>query len=201
MGIRRINGQDGFTLAEVLVATSILAVMGLLMLSFLTQGLNLWQVITVKSDLRSYARNAMNYMTQELRSATSTAGVKPPKKNSNPPNLSIPSKPNNKSIDFYLPADIDGNSLIIDNAGEVEWEKSNKIQYQYIPGLKQLRRLEKGNKYIIANNVISIVFEDNTIDPFLYDNELRIILTVEGVTPQKRTMSVTLTSIVKLRNQ
>lgn len=201
MGIRRIKGQEGFTLAEVLVTASILAVIGLIMLSFLTQGLNLWQVITTQSDVRSYARNAMNYMTQELRNATSTSGENPPKKNENPPNLSIPSKPNNNSIDFYLPVDQDSNGLIIDATGATEWDKSNKIQYQYIPGLKRLRRLEKGNQYIIADNVTSIKFEDNSINSALYDNELKIILTVEGLTPQRRSASVSLTSIVKLRNQ
>ncbi|MCM8824039.1 MAG: hypothetical protein NC822_05125 [Candidatus Omnitrophica bacterium] len=134
-------------------------------------------------------------MTQELEKTTRTSPDIPS------PNLSIPSKPNNNSVDFYLPIDIDGNGLIIDALGNTEWDKSNKIQYQYVPGLKQLRRLEKGNQYVIANNVVSIEFEDNSINPVLYNNELKIILTLEKVTPQNRTVSVNLTSIVKLRNQ
>jgi len=200
MGIKHIRNQNGFTLAEVLMAASILAVIGVIMLSFLTQGLNLWRVITTQSDVRSYARNAMNYMTQELRNATSTSGQMPPKKNENPPNLSIPSKPNNTSIDFYLPADLDNNGLIIDATGTTEWDKNNKIQYQYIPGLKRLRRLEKGNQHIIADNVASIQFEDSSINSALHDNELKIILTVESLTPQQKNVSISLTSIVKLRN-
>jgi len=95
----------------------------------------------------------------------------------------IPSKPNNNSVDFYLLFDIDGNGLIIDSIGNTEWDTSNKIQYQYIPGLKQLRRLEGGNQYIIANDVTSIEFEDNSINPALYNNELKIILTLKRLTP------------------
>ena len=195
MGAVRRKGQSGFTLAEILVAGSILAVIGIIMVSLLTQGLNLWQVITSQSDMRSYARNAMNYMAQELRNATRTS------KESSSPNLTIPSKPNNNSVDFYLPVDEDNNGLIIDAAGATEWDKSNKIQYQYIPGLKRLRRMEKGNQHIIADNVTSIEFEDNSINPALQDNELKITLVLSSLTAQHRAVSVNLVSIVKLRNQ
>lgn len=195
MGIRRIKNQNGFTLAEVLVAAGILAVIGTIMLSFFIQGSNLWQLITNQSDLRSAARNAINFMAQELRNATRTSSETPS------PNLSIPSKPNNSSIDFYLPSDLDGNGTIINAVGGTEWDKNNKIQYQYIPGLKRLRRLEKGEQYIIANEAALVEFEDNSINPVLNNNELKVILTLNKVLPDTRTVSVTLASILKLRNQ
>lgn len=195
MGIRRIRTQDGFTIAEVLMAASILVVISAIMLSFLTQGSNLWQVITTQSDSRSLGRNVMSYMTQELRKATRTSKEDPS------PNLYIPSKPNNTSVDFYLPVDKDNNGLIINARGETEWDRSNKIQYQYVPGLKRLRRLEKGKQYIIADNVTSIEFVDNSINHAFYDTELKIILTIEQPAGQHKTTPVTLTSIVKLRNQ
>ncbi|MEW6101388.1 MAG: prepilin-type N-terminal cleavage/methylation domain-containing protein [Candidatus Omnitrophota bacterium] len=195
MNLKRIKNRNGFTLVEVLVAGAILAVISAIMLSFFLQGTNLWQILTGESELRSSARNAMNYMTLELRSATRTSSEIPS------PNLTIPSQPNNNSMDFYLPVDMDGNGLIIDALGATEWDHSNRIQYQYVPGLKRLRRLEQGNEYIIADDVASIEFEDNSIDPNLYNDELKIILTLEKVTAQNRTVSVTLASIVKLRNQ
>ncbi|MCM8773618.1 MAG: hypothetical protein NC820_02635 [Candidatus Omnitrophica bacterium] len=195
MNLKHIKIEKCFTLIEVLLSASILAVISAIMLSFFIQGSNLWQLITNQSDLRSIARNAMNYMRQELQNTTRTSPEIPS------PNLSIPSKPNNNSVDFYLPIDIDGNGLIIDDIGNTEWDKSNKIQYQYVPGLRQLRRLEKGNKYVIANNVASIEFEDNSINPVLYNNELKIVLKLEKLTPQNRTVSISVTSIVKLRNQ
>lgn len=190
----RIRNQRGFTLAEVLVVAGIFAVISGIMLSFFVHGSSLWKLLINQSDLRSDVRNAMNYMTQELRKSTRTSTENPS------PNLVIPSQPNNNSVDFYLPYDADGNSLIIDAIGATEWDKSNKIQYQYVPGLKRLRRLEKGNQYVVADNVSSIEFEDNSINASLYNNELKIILTLDKVISAGQTVSVTLTSIVKLRN-
>ena len=115
--------------------------------------------------------------------------------------MSIPSKPNNKMVHFYLPVVNENTGYIIDEIGATEWDKSNKIQYQYIPGLNQLRRLEKGTHYIIANNVTNVEFEDHSVNNSLYNDELKIILTLERDTPHNRRVSVTLTSIVKLRNQ
>ncbi|MBN1913244.1 MAG: hypothetical protein JW788_02470 [Candidatus Omnitrophica bacterium] len=192
----RSVARVGFTLIEAILAAAILLVISAIMLSFFTQGSSLWQSLSGSSDLRSIGRNAMNYMSQELRRATRTSTEIPS------PNLTIPSKPNNTSVDFYLPcdSDTDENELIIDDIGATEWDKSNKIQYQYVPGQKRLRRLEQGVQRIIAEDVSSIEFEDVTINPNLYNNELKIILTLERATAQGGTVSVTFTSLVKLRN-
>lgn len=185
----------GFTLAEILIAATIMILVSAMALYPLLQGANLWQVLIAQSDLRSTAGNAMTYMERELRNATHSSTRNPS------PNFTIPSKPNNNSIDFYLPADLDNNGYIIDALGNTEWDTSNKIQYQYVPGLKRLRRLEKGNQHVIADNVASIEFVDNSIDPVLYNDQLRIILKVEKATPQQRALSVTLTSVLKTRNR
>jgi prepilin-type N-terminal cleavage/methylation domain-containing protein len=194
MTMGRIKNKKGFTLVEILIASSILIILAAIMLTFFIQNITLWQSITNQSDLRSADRNAMNYMTQELRKTTRVSTKNPS------PNLTIPSKPNNHSIDFYLPVDLDNNGFIFDSTGATEWDKSNKIQYQYVPGQKQLRRLEKGNQHIIANDVTSIEFEDNSINSALYKDELKIILTF-GRLIQGKTVSVSLVSIVKLRNK
>lgn len=195
IALKSIKKQKGFTLVEVVVATGIIVIISAIMLTFMIQGSNIWQIVTAQSDLRSVARNALNYMSQELRNATRTSTETPS------PNLTIPSRPNNKSVDFYLPEDIDGNGLIIDAIGKTEWDKSNKIKYQYVPGLKRLRRLEKGNQYIIANEVSNIQFEDNRINPDLKNNELRIILTLARTMSGRKTITETLVSVLKLRNQ
>lgn len=198
MGIRHVGKQGGFTLVEVAVAVGIFSIISAIMLSFFIQGSALWQLVINQSDARSVARNTMNYLTKELQNATRTSELSA---HPNPPNLVIPSKPNNTSVDFYLPVDNDSNGFIIDAIGDTEWDLNNKIQYQYVPGLKILRRLEKGNQYIIVSNVSSIEFEDESINPALHSNEVKIILTLERVIQQKRTIFINLTSIVKLRNQ
>ncbi len=195
MGRNYFKNKNGFTISEALIAAVILLVISAIMVVSLMQGSEIWQFINSQSDLRAVAANAMTFMTQELRMATRTSSETPS------PNLTIPSKPNNKSVDFYLPADLDGNGFIFDSLGSTEWDKSNKIQYQYVPGQKQLRRLEKGDHFVIANDVELIEFEDHSIDSSLYNDELRIILTLERETSQGRVASITLTSIVKLRNQ
>lgn len=198
MSIRHLGKQGGFTLIEAVVSVGIFSIISAVMLSFFIQGTALWHLVINQSDSRLVARNTMNYLTRELQNATRTSNLNPyPSR----PNLVIPSKPNNTSVDFYLPVDNDGNGFIIDAIGDTEWDLNNKIQYQYVPGLKILRRLEKGNQYIIANNVSSIEFEDKSINPALNNNEVKIILTLERVIQQKRTIFITLTSIVKLRNQ
>ncbi len=192
---KHIKTTHGLTIVEVLIASSLLVVIGSLMISFIMQGSSLWEIITGQSDLRSSLRNAMNSMEQELRKTTRTSTETPS------PNLIIPSKPNNTSVDFYLPGDSDNNGLIIDAMGATEWDKSNKIQYQYVPGLKLLRRLEKGNFRTIARNVALIEFEDTSINSALYNAELKIILTLEKNTRQQRTISASITSVIKMRNQ
>ncbi|MFH0827481.1 MAG: hypothetical protein V1923_06350 [Candidatus Omnitrophota bacterium] len=193
--MRGLKGQKGLTIMEMLMATLILTIVGTLTTLFFIQGSNLWESITGQSDLRSVARNALTYMSQELRNATRTGTGNPS------PNMAIPSKPNNHSIGFYLPADLDGNGLIIDTLGATEWDTSNKIHYQYVPGQNMLRRLEKGNQFIISHEVANIEFEDNSIDSSLAINEVRIKLTLQRILPQNKIASVTMASIVKLRNQ
>jgi prepilin-type N-terminal cleavage/methylation domain-containing protein len=194
MDIKHINFQNGFTLVEIMVAAGIFLIISAIMLSFFIHSSDVWQLVTTNSDLRAVARNAMSYMAQELRNATRTSSENPS------PNLSIPRRPNNSSIAFCLPVDIDGNGYIIDSVGKTEWDINNVIQYQCLAQSRQLSRLEKGNRYIIANDVASVEFEDNSINQALYNNELKIILTLQKLTPQRRSVSVTLVSIVKLRN-
>lgn len=189
-----LREKSGFTLMEMLVGILIFSIISIIVLLFFVQSSNLWQTLTTQSDLRSTARNAVNFMCQELRNATRTSSSNPS------PNISIPPAPNNNSIDFYLPFDKDGNGLIIDALGNTEWNTADKIQYQYVPAQKQLRRLENGNPFIVANEVSKIEFEDNSINSSLYINELRINLTLERTIPMNKKVSVTVASIVKLRN-
>lgn len=189
----RISRKDGFTLVEILVATSIFAILSGAMALFFINGSNVSLLISNQSDLHSIGSNAMTYMTQELRNATLAS-------TGSPPNIYIPPPPNNNSITFYLPKDLDAlykNGWVSDSI----WDTANAIQYQYIAASRQLRRIQQGVSRVIATDVSSIQFEDKDIDSSLGDNALRITMTLSRLLLQGRTTSVTLTSIVKLKNQ
>ena len=191
--IKKKNNQ-GFTLVEILMASAIFIVMLEIIYGIYFSGLDIWEISHEQAYLQAQARIALNYMVSELRNATRTSTQNPP------PNLSIPSTPNNKDIYFYLPEDKDHDGLITDANGQIEWDTNNKIHYQYIPGQKILRRLEKGEQRDFAGDVSDVQFIDIDIDQTLAIDELKIILTLSKTTPKKRNVSVTLTSIVALRN-
>lgn len=184
----------GFTLIEILLTSTVLILVLSLMYSIYFAGLDAWDAARLKADLQAQARAAMNFMVSELRNATRTSSQNPS------PNASIPSTPNNKSMQFHLPEDKDDDGLITDSNGNTEWNTNDTIQYQYIPGQKLLRRLEKGEQRILSQDVSDVQFIDIGIDPALYMNEIKIILTLDKMTPKQRNISIILTSIVKLRN-
>ena len=186
--------NSGFTLVEILVASAIFVVMLGIMYGIYISGLDVYGTGSYQVDLQAQARLALNYMVLELRNATRTSAQNPS------PNLSIPSVPNNKQIHFYLPQDKDGDGLITDANGEIEWDTNNQIDYQFIPSQKILRRLEKGDQKIFASDVSDVQFMDINIDHTLSIGELKIILTLSKTTPRHRNISITLSSNVALRN-
>lgn len=192
--IIRFRSNKGFTLVEVLFASAISIVVLGIMYGIYISSFEVLDIATEQADLQAQARIALRYMVSELRNATRTSTQNPS------PNLSIPSEPNNKQIQFYLPEykDEDG-SITVEN-DQIEWGTNNMIHYQYIPGQKELRRLEKGEHKIFARNVTDVQFIDIDIDSSLAIDELKVVLTLGKTTKKNRNLSVTLTSIVALRN-
>lgn len=181
----------GFTMAEALVALSISLIIIFAVTQSLSRGRDFWQIASAKSNLHLSGQRAMDYMLAELKNATRAAGA-------SPPNINIPAS--RTSIKFYLPTDIDGNGLIIDATGNTEWAVGGPIQYQYVPGQNQLRRLEDGNQRVLANNVSGVSFDDASTDTSLYLDEVHISLNLQKTTVQQRDISASFVSIVKLRN-
>lgn len=183
----------GFTLVEILVASAILAAALGIIAGIYVSGLKVWDDARTMADLQAQARLAMNFMTAELRNATRISDQNPS------PELDIPSSPNNKHISFYLPEDRNNDGLITDANGAIEWGRQ-VIQYQYIPGLRQLRRLENGAHRVLAEDVSDVQFIDADIDGSLPISEVRIILTLAKTTVKGRNLTFTLTSNVRLKN-
>ncbi|MFH1691192.1 MAG: type II secretion system protein [Candidatus Omnitrophota bacterium] len=187
--------QKGFTLIETLIATFISIVAIAIIYSIYSSGNDLWENKRCQIDLSAKGHLAMEQMLSELKNATRTSTQNPS------PNINIPSTPNNKNIQFYLPLDNDGDGYITDANGDIEWDTSNHIQYQYIPGQNLLRRNEGGgNQKDILRDVTSIQFIDNSIDSSLFLDEVKIVFTLTTTTPRQRTIAMTFSGTVKLRN-
>lgn len=195
LNLTRQKNNSGFTLVEVLVATTILIMVVGIMYGIYSAGQDIWEAARYQADLQAQARRAMDFMVSELRNTTRTSTQNPS------PNISIPSKPNNKELFFYLPEYDEINARPVLNAnGNMKWATNNQIKYQYIPGQRELRRLEKGQHRILARDVSNVEFIDRSIDSSLFINEVNIILTLNKTTPRQKNISVTLTSTVRLRN-
>lgn len=190
------DNQNGVTLAEAMIGAGVLLlVMGGIMTMYVS-GTKMWDNASEQIDLEAQAREALNAMTAELRQATRTSTQNPS------PNAVIP-KPGfagNNSMRFYLPADVDGNGLITDANGNIEWGTNNSIDYQYNSGTNKLERVEGGVTAILANNVSSLSFNDINTLTTLARNEIKIVLTLTKTTIRRRVLTVTLSTVVKLRN-
>lgn len=185
--------QRGLTLVELVVFSAMFVVATGVLLEFVTRQSDFLDFSTMRGDLHLQLQLAMEQMTKDLRPATRAAA-------GSPPNISIPAAPGNTAITFYLPTDQDGNGLIIDAAGNIEWDTGNPIQYQYNAATRQLRRVAGANVHVLANDVANVAFADQNIDASLYPDQVKILLTLQKTTLRQRTVSATLTTVVKLRN-
>ncbi|MDD4879672.1 MAG: prepilin-type N-terminal cleavage/methylation domain-containing protein [Candidatus Omnitrophica bacterium] len=189
--MRRENIR-GFTLVEVMISSAILAIILSMAYGIYLGGLDIWDVAGYKADLQGEARNALSAMANELMRATrepssSYRAVIPS------PYPSTPSTANN-SVRFYLPVE----NLA---TGNPQWDPSNPIDYrldnQTVVGKTVLMRSGDGLQKILAKDASGVQF---IFDPNLSIYEIRIILTLSKTTPRGRPVSITSTSIVRLRN-
>lgn len=191
---RTHHPTGGFTFVETLIAGGILVVLASMATLWATGGINLWWTTNTQTDIRMTAQQAIARMASELQNGTRIATAVPS------PNIVIPPAPNNTSVTFYLPTDIDGNGLIVDATGNIEWDMLNPIQYVYDPGTRRILRLGGGQTVVMAHDVQSVQIDDQSTDASLSLNEARLSVVFQTTTPQQRTVSATSTSVLKLRN-
>jgi Tfp pilus assembly protein PilW len=194
-GLTKLKKTKGLTFVEVVIASAIAVIVVSMIFMIYSSGNDLWETKRYQADLEAAGRQALETMTKELKQTTRTSTQTPS------PNINIAAAPNNKNIDFYLPADLNNDSYITDNNGNVEWDTNNKIQYLYTPAQKELNRLKNSTQTTtLAQDVTDIQFIDNSIDGSLYLNELKINMTITKTTPRQRNLSMTFIGLVKLRN-
>jgi prepilin-type N-terminal cleavage/methylation domain-containing protein len=189
----KTRARSGFTLVETMVVTTILVSISLITTLWLNGISDLWWTTSVQSQLRTFAQQGVSRAVAELRTGTRTGA-------GSPPNATIPASPNNTSITFYVPTDNDANGTIIDAFGNIEWNTVNAVVISYNAGTRQLQRTQNGATTILANDVEAVTFEDVTINNTLNNNEVRINMTLQRTTPQRRVLTANAVEVVKLRN-
>ncbi len=187
----------GLTLIEILVASALGLMVIAMIYSLYASGNDLWEIKRYQTDLQAQGRQIMQSLMTELRKTTRTSAQVPS------PNLIIPLSPNNNNITFYLPQTNNGTVATNATTGAIVWQLANPVVYLYDATNQQVLRREavdpSGNR-TIGNDVTNIQFIDNKIDGSLYLNELKIILSLLTKTPRQRTIAMTFSSIVRLRN-
>lgn len=195
------NEKKGFTLLEAIVAGGITIVAIGIISAIYFSGKETWETHQTYAQLQAEARLAMHTMGSELRMATRKSTATPS------PNIYIPSSPNNTEIYFYLPADIDGDGTLLDSTtGRLEWDTDNIIAYRFnATGKTLLRQVLDNASTILSSKIISqdisaAQFSDIGINNSLKLTEVRIALNLSRETPNRRNITTSISSIIKLRN-
>jgi hypothetical protein len=179
------------TLIETLVVGGLFASISLMTTLWLSGVADLWWTSSTQAHARTTVQQAVSRMGKELRMTTRTSGGVIP--------LFIPLAPDNTQAAFYLPTDWDGNGLIVNAQGGIEWDMV-ETEYVYDAATRHVLRVYGGAQQIIANDVVSAQFDDQSIDPALADDEVRIRLSMELATPNGRQLQASASEIVRLRN-
>ena len=193
--INKRSIRSGFVLTELLIATGIFLAIAAVVYGTYIQGMDISNTTQIEAELNSQAKNALTRMVEELRSATRTSAQNPS------PNANIVTGPNQRAIHFNLPADEDDDGLLTDEDGVIEWDTNNQIKFEFIRGQRDLRRHEKGDSVVFAEEVSDVEFDDVTTDSSLGITEIRITLTLSRDAANLRNpIAVTRTAVVSLRN-
>jgi prepilin-type N-terminal cleavage/methylation domain-containing protein len=189
------KGKRGFTLTEVMIASFIFIMILGTILNIYISGSEVYENSKLQADLQAQARLALNSISAELANATKTT----PSVGQSPPNISIPPAPGNNNMTFYLPTYVldpvtQKLRVSINSSGTIQWDNNTPINYQYNSNQHTLVRVANGAQTILAHDVSSVQF--NNVSNY----EVGTTLTLNKSTPRGRNISITLSSIVRLRN-
>ena len=190
---RRRAAQQGLTLVEMLVTTLVYPAIALMALQMLATKWDAMTFAMFQGDVRTHAHLAVTEMAKELRMGARLPGEVAP-------SINVPTAPGNTSVTFFVPTDVDGTNGVLDVLGQMEWDTTNPITYQYDAALRQVLRTEGGATRVIANDVTAVAFQDQAIDAGLQADEVRIVMTVQRVTPGGRAARADIAAIVTARN-
>jgi type II secretory pathway pseudopilin PulG len=183
--------RKGFTFVEVLFVAGILIILTAALLTASVQMRTVFQATDISAELHEEARLAVNAMMLELRKTSRTQ-------------IAITQDHPESGTDriiFNVPADSDEDGVPEISGGSIVWDSGPvTIRVEAQDGEKQLVIEHGADKKVLAENVKSINFIDQNIDPSLYMAELRIILELEKAGGGEDVYDFVFTSVVNMRN-
>ena len=215
---QRKTNQHGFTLTEIIFSAFLFAMLVILMGSIFQKGHGLFDILSAQSETQRNGRKIVQSLSSVIRQARVGAIQIPGSPGNTQIRIDLPlyqTSPGNCSA-YALVADGTAPVSCNNNAdcatacgGAGSMTCANNIcrrDYTYsissAAGIAQLVASAPGEaNQVIGNRVQSITFQDNTMDANLQANEVRIALITSGsVISEKRTHTLALSDIVRMRN-
>ena len=173
-----MNNTKGFTLLEILVATSIFVILTAVALSLMLTSNEAWFTGSTSISLRQEIIKTLLTMEKELKETRASQT-----------NLSIGST--SSSLSFKIPKITNGS--ILDSSGNIIW--SNSISYS-VNANKQIIRNDSVNTTVLSNNVTAL----NFTRPTAMGNIFQINITAQKTSPTRRVFRDTELMSVRMRN-
>ena len=183
--------RKGFTLFETLLVSGILVILLAALMLASTEMRGLFYASDVLATFQHEARLAINSMATDIR-RTSLSQITITQ--------DYPVAGTDR-LQFYLPADSDKDGVPDMSAGSLVWDPNVvTIEAEVVGTEMRLIRTQGADTEVLADNLKSITFIDNSINSSLFIDEVNIILELEKTAGTGKTFSISLTSIVNLRN-
>jgi len=215
----KINSNTGFSLVELMVAMAILvAMMGGVYMS-MAAGQNSWANTALQIELQENLRLTLEKVSKELReSGSNGAGAMQVTINDNTGFNS------SDVIRFFIPVVCEAGQTIIDNNGDVaNWgapltwgctestcmdadDDCSTVEYSYLEyGINNNNQLERrvrdGSNALVRTDVFAQKISDFQAAISADQNEVTLTVTALGTSIKRRTMTMTDSMVVFLRNR
>jgi len=180
---------SAFTIAEMVVAAVITAVLALIMAASLMQSNSILQTNRIINTFQNDARLAITKMSKDLR-RTSLAQITIQK---NTPLAGY------DQLTYHLPLFDAGNTPIVVN-GALQWDANNVVIAIDAGNAGSLIRTDSSSTVVLANNVAFITFRDINDIPQLPSRELKISMGLQAASFGNRAHNYNATTVINMRN-
>ena len=183
------KSNSAFTVAEMIVAAVVTAILVLIMAAGLIQNYSIFQTNRVINTFQNDARLSIIKMSKDLR-RTSLTQITIQK---NTP-LSGYDK-----LTYHLPS-LDANNAPSVSNGALLWDANNVVISIDAGNAGRLIRTDANGTTVLANNVNFITFRDINDIPQLYLRELKVALGLQTTSFGNRTLNYNSTTVINMRN-